>query len=75
MYFKTIYKSQIGNITLACDNKENETKIKLLQHEGVNMEGLFIPKYNTAPQGKIIIYNNQQMNIFEDKIEMSKITK
>ncbi len=49
MYFKTIYKSQIGNITLACDNKENETKIKLLQHEGVNMEGLFIPKYNTAP--------------------------
>lgn len=26
-----------------------KTKIKLLQHEGVNIEGLFIPKRSTAP--------------------------
>lgn len=26
-----------------------KTKIKLLKHEGVNMDGLFIPKHSTAP--------------------------
>ena len=26
-----------------------ETKIKLLKHEGVNMDGLFTPKYSSAP--------------------------
>lgn len=26
-----------------------KTKLKLLEHEGVNMEGLFIPKNSTAP--------------------------
>ena len=26
-----------------------KTKMKLLKHEGVNMEGFFIPKHSTAP--------------------------